>query len=73
MTVAGEIQEFLEAEAGNGQLKEERLALGKALAEVQAMLGDDDRLARRGPGRATRGRSTRSAWPAAGSCSPSAT
>ena len=39
MAVAGEIQQFLEAEGGNGQLKEERLALGKALAEVQAMLG----------------------------------
>ena len=37
------------------------------------MLGDDDRLARRGPGRRRRARSTRSAWPAAGSCSPSAT
>ncbi|MFC7481811.1 acyl-CoA dehydrogenase [Luedemannella flava] len=39
MTVAGEIQAFLDAEAGNGQLKEERLALGTALADVQAMLG----------------------------------
>ena len=39
LTVAGEIQQFLEAEGGNGQLKEERLALGKALAEVQSMLG----------------------------------
>ncbi len=39
MTVAGEIQAFLEAEAGNGQLKEERLALGKALSEVQQILG----------------------------------
>ncbi|MFC0530348.1 acyl-CoA dehydrogenase [Phytohabitans kaempferiae] len=39
MTVAGEIQAFLETEAGNGQLKEERLALGKALAEVQSILG----------------------------------
>ncbi|GAA4677386.1 acyl-CoA dehydrogenase [Phytohabitans rumicis] len=39
MTVAGEIQQFLEAETGNGQLKEERLALGKALAEVQNILG----------------------------------
>ena len=39
LTVAGEIQEFLDAEAGNGQLKEERLALGKALAEVQSILG----------------------------------
>jgi len=39
MTVAGEIQAFLEAETGNGQLKEERLALGKALSEVQQILG----------------------------------
>jgi alkylation response protein AidB-like acyl-CoA dehydrogenase len=39
MTVAGEIQAFLETEGGNGQLKEERLALGKALAEVQTILG----------------------------------
>jgi hypothetical protein len=39
MTVAGEIQAFLESEGGNGQLKEERLALGKALAEVQNILG----------------------------------
>jgi alkylation response protein AidB-like acyl-CoA dehydrogenase len=39
MTVAGEIQAFLEAEGGNGRLKEERLALGKALAEVQNMIG----------------------------------
>ncbi|GAB3148049.1 acyl-CoA dehydrogenase [Micromonospora sonneratiae] len=39
MTVAGEIQAFVESEAGNGQLKEERLALGKALVEVQTILG----------------------------------
>jgi alkylation response protein AidB-like acyl-CoA dehydrogenase len=39
LTVAGEIQAFLEAEGGNGQLKEERLALGKALGEVQTILG----------------------------------
>jgi hypothetical protein len=39
MTVASEIQSFLSAEAGNGQLKEERLALGTALADVQAMFG----------------------------------
>jgi alkylation response protein AidB-like acyl-CoA dehydrogenase len=38
MTVAGEIQQFIEVEGGNGRLKEERLALGKALFEVQAML-----------------------------------
>jgi alkylation response protein AidB-like acyl-CoA dehydrogenase len=36
--VAGEIQAFLEAETGNGQLKDERLALGKALADVQQIL-----------------------------------
>jgi hypothetical protein len=39
LTVAGEIQAFLESEGGNGQLKEERLSLGKALAEVQTILG----------------------------------
>jgi alkylation response protein AidB-like acyl-CoA dehydrogenase len=39
LTVAGEIQAFLEAEGGNGRLKEERLALGKALAEVQNIIG----------------------------------
>ncbi|MER7006574.1 acyl-CoA dehydrogenase [Dactylosporangium sp. NPDC000555] len=39
LTIAGEIQQFLEAEGGNGQLKVERVALGKALAEVQQILG----------------------------------
>ncbi|GAA0731950.1 acyl-CoA dehydrogenase [Dactylosporangium roseum] len=39
LTVAAEIQQFLEAEGGNGQLKLERVALGKALTEVQQMLG----------------------------------
>jgi alkylation response protein AidB-like acyl-CoA dehydrogenase len=39
MAVAGDIQAFIESEAGNGQLKEERLALGKALTEVQTILG----------------------------------
>jgi hypothetical protein len=39
LTVAGEIQQFLAAEGGNGQLKVERVALGKALAEVQQILG----------------------------------
>jgi hypothetical protein len=38
-TVAGEIQAFIGAEGGNGQLKEERIALGQALAETQRMLG----------------------------------
>jgi alkylation response protein AidB-like acyl-CoA dehydrogenase len=37
-TVAGEMKSFLDSEAGNGQLKEERLALGAALGDVQAML-----------------------------------
>ncbi|HET9516333.1 MAG TPA: acyl-CoA dehydrogenase [Actinoplanes sp.] len=37
--VAGEMQSFIDTEAGNGQLKEERLALGKALGELQAILG----------------------------------
>src|SRR6266536_5341664 len=35
LVVAGEIQEFLAAEAGNGQLKDERMVLGKALVEIQ--------------------------------------
>jgi alkylation response protein AidB-like acyl-CoA dehydrogenase len=39
MNVASEIQGFLTAEGGNGQLKEERLALGTALVDLQAMLG----------------------------------
>lgn len=39
LTVAGEIQEFISTEGGNGQLKEERQALGRALAEVQSILG----------------------------------
>ncbi|MFC6018990.1 acyl-CoA dehydrogenase [Plantactinospora solaniradicis] len=51
MAVAGEIQGFVESGAGSdpvpamsaepvdGQLKEERLALGRALGEVQSMLG----------------------------------
>jgi alkylation response protein AidB-like acyl-CoA dehydrogenase len=36
--VAMEIQGFLDSEAGNGQLKDERLALAKALGEVQQIL-----------------------------------
>lgn len=39
MTVATEIQEFITSEGGNGQLKQERQSLGKALAEIQSMLG----------------------------------
>ena len=39
MAVAAEIQEFITSEGGNGQLKEERQALGKALAEIQNILG----------------------------------
>ena len=38
-TVAGELSAFIASEAGNGQLKEERLALGAALGDVQGMLG----------------------------------
>ena len=38
MTVAAEIQAFLDTQAGNGQLKEERLALGAALGDIQGML-----------------------------------
>ncbi|MDN5859968.1 MAG: acyl-CoA dehydrogenase, partial [Pseudonocardia sp.] len=37
--VAGEIQEFLDAEGGNGRLKDERALLATALADVQGMLG----------------------------------
>ncbi len=37
--LADEIQAFLDSEAGNGQLKEERALLAGALADVQAMLG----------------------------------
>jgi alkylation response protein AidB-like acyl-CoA dehydrogenase len=37
--VATEMQHFIESEAGNGRLKEERLALGKALGELQNILG----------------------------------
>jgi hypothetical protein len=33
------MQEFIESEAGNGQLKVERASLGKALGELQAILG----------------------------------
>jgi alkylation response protein AidB-like acyl-CoA dehydrogenase len=36
--VTGEIRSFMDAEAGNGQLKEERLALAAALTDVQGML-----------------------------------
>ncbi|BCY04977.1 acyl-CoA dehydrogenase [Actinoplanes sp. L3-i22] len=38
-TIATEIQGFIESEAGNGQLKDERLALGKGLGELQQILG----------------------------------
>jgi alkylation response protein AidB-like acyl-CoA dehydrogenase len=38
-TLATEMQTFIETEAGNGQLKEERLSLGKALGELQTILG----------------------------------
>jgi alkylation response protein AidB-like acyl-CoA dehydrogenase len=36
--VAGEIRSFVESEGGNGRLKEERVALGRALSDVRAML-----------------------------------
>src|SRR5690606_7731789 len=39
MVVSGEIQAFLDAESGNGRLKEERLALASAFADAQGMLG----------------------------------
>jgi alkylation response protein AidB-like acyl-CoA dehydrogenase len=38
-SLATEMQAFIDSEAGNGRLKEERLALGKALGEMQAILG----------------------------------
>jgi alkylation response protein AidB-like acyl-CoA dehydrogenase len=37
-TVATEMQALIESEAGNGRLKEERLALGKALGELQSIM-----------------------------------
>jgi alkylation response protein AidB-like acyl-CoA dehydrogenase len=37
--LAGEITAFIDAEAGNGRLKEERLLLKQALEDVQGMLG----------------------------------
>ncbi|MGH3467634.1 MAG: acyl-CoA dehydrogenase, partial [Thermocrispum sp.] len=37
--VAGEITAFIDAESGNGRLKEERAALKQALEDVQGMLG----------------------------------
>ena len=37
--VAGEITKFIEAESGNGRLKESRLLLKQALEDVQGMLG----------------------------------
>jgi alkylation response protein AidB-like acyl-CoA dehydrogenase len=37
--VAGEISQFIESEAGNGRLKEEREHLKQALEDVQSMLG----------------------------------
>jgi alkylation response protein AidB-like acyl-CoA dehydrogenase len=38
-TLAAEMQEFVTSEAGNGQLKMERLGLGRALGELQQILG----------------------------------
>ncbi|MBA3488575.1 MAG: acyl-CoA dehydrogenase [Longispora sp.] len=38
-TVAGEIQQYLEDAAVNGQLKDERVALAKAAVDVQGMVG----------------------------------
>ncbi|MFO7194182.1 MULTISPECIES: acyl-CoA dehydrogenase [Thermocrispum] len=37
--LAGEITKFIEAESGNGRLKQERAALKQALEDVQGMLG----------------------------------
>jgi alkylation response protein AidB-like acyl-CoA dehydrogenase len=39
LAVTAEIHAFIDAEGGNGRLKEERLMLGEALAEVQTMVG----------------------------------
>ncbi|MFC5136881.1 acyl-CoA dehydrogenase [Actinomycetospora rhizophila] len=39
MHVAGQVQAFLDAEGGNGRLKEERALLATALGDVQASLG----------------------------------
>ncbi|CAA9444621.1 MAG: Acyl-CoA dehydrogenase [uncultured Pseudonocardia sp.] len=39
LAVSGEIQAFLDAESGNGRLKEDRALLATALADVQGMLG----------------------------------
>jgi hypothetical protein len=39
LAVSGEIQAFLDAEGGNGRLKEDRALLATALADVQGMLG----------------------------------
>ncbi|GAA3343996.1 acyl-CoA dehydrogenase [Amorphoplanes nipponensis] len=38
-SLAAEMQEFIASEAGNGQLKVERASLGKALGELQTILG----------------------------------
>jgi alkylation response protein AidB-like acyl-CoA dehydrogenase len=37
--VAGEIQQFIDSQAGNGRLKVERALLGQALADTQVMIG----------------------------------
>ena len=37
--VAGEIQQFIDSQAGNGRLKEERTLLAEGLADVQGMIG----------------------------------
>jgi hypothetical protein len=39
MHVAGEIQQFLDDESGNGRLKQERALLRTALTDTQGMLG----------------------------------
>jgi alkylation response protein AidB-like acyl-CoA dehydrogenase len=39
MRLGNEIKEFAESEAGNGQLKQERATLARALEDVQAMVG----------------------------------
>ncbi|MQA06530.1 MAG: acyl-CoA dehydrogenase [Streptosporangiales bacterium] len=55
MRLGNEIKEFVESDAGNGQLKEERAALGRGLEDVQAMVGQmfGWAMASQGEGKAT--------------------
>ena len=71
-TLTGEIESFLDAQAGNGQLKEERLALAAALADVRGMLDRVTAWLTAAAG-GSRRRCTRLACRRAGCCSPSVT